>query len=526
MHWLPLVLCGLLSCLIVLGLMPVLLSLSKRWPMTRRAEFHHTSGEVPRLGGVAIIVAFLANELVLAFCFPEYRSGAPGRAVVVWTSLAMFALGFWDDVCPLGARRKLAGHSVIALAAWAGGIAIEKIHLPIWGVVHLPDLVSCALTCAWLVALPNLFNLSDGADGWAGGLACFLLALLLYLGCRNGAFVLMNAAVLGATFGFLRYNLPPARVYLGDSGAYLLGFQIGLFSIIGSHKGSLFAALLAPLVALALPITDALLAILRRGLRGLPLFRPDRRHLHHRLGAMGLSPLQALRWCYGLSLLFCGFAFLLNEGWVQLATVLAGVVAVLLICGWQWGFSREWFSVKRIIFHSLAMRPEVSYGRAMADGLKQEGARCATLGELFDDLARAARRLGFNVVSVQLGEENRQWFCGDACASERSYRKGAAGEVAGQLELRAPLCQGTGNCPRFAGTCLGENNANCCRSDSRLFETLAELLAEAWAHAVANANPENRTLRFDSPLHSGATARRRAGLSPGQFMNYPTQKQT
>jgi UDP-GlcNAc:undecaprenyl-phosphate GlcNAc-1-phosphate transferase len=137
----------------------------------------------------------------------------------------------------------------------------------------------------WLVAFTNLINLIDGIDGLAGGIALMLMALLAYVGFGPGPVfsVLLATGMAGALMAFLLYNFPPARIYMGDGGAYFLGFLIGTLTIVNSSKGTALAALVAPLFALALPIVDVGLAIARRAIKGLPIYRPDRKHLHHRL---------------------------------------------------------------------------------------------------------------------------------------------------------------------------------------------------------------------------------------------------
>src|SRR5256885_16682486 len=112
---------------------------------------------------------------------------------------------------------------------------------------------------------------------------------------------------------------------MGDGGAYFLGFQLGLFAIAGSQKGTIMAALVAPLFVLALPILDTALAILRRGLRGLPIFRPDRRHIHHRLIDMGLSRRKVVLSIYAITLLFLGMGFAAFWSRGQLVPVLFGI---------------------------------------------------------------------------------------------------------------------------------------------------------------------------------------------------------
>ena len=133
------------------------------------------------------------------------------------------------------------------------------------------------------------------------------------------------SGMAGALIGFLWFNFPPARIYLGDSGAYFLGFQIGLFALINSHKGTVLVAMVAPLFVLALPILDTSLAILRRGLRGLPIFRADQRHLHHHLLQMGLSRRRVVFYFYGVTLLFLAMAFAAYWSRGNLIPVLLGI---------------------------------------------------------------------------------------------------------------------------------------------------------------------------------------------------------
>lgn len=120
---------------------------------------------------------------------------------------------------------------------------------------------------------------------------------------------LLATGMAGALLGFLKFNFPPAKIYLGDGGAYFLGFQIGIFSLVSSQKGSVVAALVAPMFVLGLPIVDIVLAILRRGLRGLPVFRPDRRHLHHHLLDMGFSRRKVVLCIYSVTLVFMVMGF-------------------------------------------------------------------------------------------------------------------------------------------------------------------------------------------------------------------------
>ncbi len=353
---------GLLGMGASFALIPLLLRFCSGNPrFNGRSDWHHGSqAGVPRLGGLALVAAFLILEAAIALFYPNQRLSTPGRNGAVLASLAMFGLGFWDDVKPVGARGKLLGQVLISTAVCLCGIGIQQFKIPFtehiiqlgqWGVI---------LTVLWLVAMTNLINLIDGIDGLAGGICLMLMVLIAFVAHQSGNFELLAAGMAGALLGFLWFNFPPARIYLGDGGAYFLGFQIGLFSLINSHKGTVVAALVAPLFVLALPLLDTTLAILRRGLRGLPIFRPDRRHIHHHLIGMGLSRRKVVLWVYAITLVFLGMGLLAFWSRGHLVPVLLGLAALLLLfCAGKLNFSREWFAVGRVVGNSLGMRQEI-----------------------------------------------------------------------------------------------------------------------------------------------------------------------
>lgn len=516
MTWVPIAACALLGWGIVLLLVPLIIRVCRRASLTRDRDFHNQQKtSVPRFGGLALAGALLAVETFVALAFPDLRSRIPGRGAVILASLAMFALGCWDDLQPLGAKRKLAVQILIALAVCLAGIEIESFKIPFSGRVIPLHGWSWAVTVLWLVGITNLLNLIDGVDGLAGGIALMLMALLVYVGCQNGGYVLLTVGMTGALLAFLCFNFPPARIYLGDGGAYFLGFQIAILSIIGSHKGSIFAALTAPLFVLALPIVDAGLAILRRGLRGLPLFRPDRRHIHHRLLGMGLSRRQVVLSLYALTLLFLGLGFVALSSREQYVPVLAGLaLLILLLCAGKLSFSREWFAVGRTLGNSLAMRQEVQYALCLTNWLKLEGSRCATLEDLYGDLASAAGRLGFNSVKLILADGERTWQQPRPCSNERFCRLEIHGGQSGTLELRAPSCLAAKKCSRSALTSKNGRPAACAHADPALFDVMSELIAEAWTQAVSQARISERPLRFDAVLPSVDGASRRPGRLP------------
>jgi hypothetical protein len=308
----------------------------------------------------------------------------------------------------------------------------------------------------------------------------------------------------GSLIGFLRFNFPPARVYMGDGGAYFLGFQIGLFSVVGSHKGDVMAALAAPLFVLVLPILDAILAILRRGLRGLPLFRPDRRHLHHHLLADGLSHRKVVLLLYGFTFVFLamGIAAYWSRG--NLVPVLLGLTVLIVLLGaGLFRFSRRWFAVGRMVESSLHMRREIEYAICLCQWLALEGGRRRGVESLWSTLVVIADKLGFASVKLTLADGERFWTRPvvqhtTTAPAFRSNKQNMAGGRCGVLELHFPQPdQGTNtNCgparPRPQPNFVCSNTGN-----DGLFETFSELLAEGWIKAASKyLNGDNLPLVF------------------------------
>jgi len=263
---------------------------------------------------------------------------------------------------------------------------------------------------------------------------------------------------------------------------------------LSSNKGTVFGALAAPLFVLALPIVDTTLAILRRGLRGLPVFRPDQRHLHHQLLRLGHSRRRVVLSFYAVTLVFLamGFAAYWSRG--QLVPILMGVaVVILLLFAGRLSFSREWFAVGRVLGNSLAMRQEVQYALSLIRWIEHEGDRAESPEALFGDLVFASRKLGFTQVSLRLSDGQRIWRA-VGCRDAQQTVVFELQPGCGTLELEAPkLCPDDG---AHAGKCRlkrGGAMENCpCVSDPRLFEILGELLAEGWMKAAKKLRAQRR----------------------------------
>ena len=481
----------------------------------RTADSHHThKTAIPRVGGIALAAAFLGIEAFLAICLPERRD-LHQLPVILGSSLAMFGLGLWDDIGSLGAKRKFLGQILISAVVCSFGIGIQSFKIPFTDtIIHLGAWGS-VITVVWLVSMTNLINLIDGVDGLAGGICLMLMALLAYVGHQSGNLELVASGMVGALLGFLWFNFPPARIYMGDGGAYLLGFQIGLFTIVSSQKGTILPALVAPLFVLALPILDTSLAILRRGLRGLPIFRPDRQHIHHRLIDMGLSRKKVVLSLYAVTLVFLamGFTAFMSRG--NLVPALLGVaVLILILCAGRLRFSREWFAVGRLVGNSLNMRREVQCALCLTRWLAMEGARRTSIEGLWSDLIFVAQRLGFTTIKLTLADGERVWEQPESGGPTHDVRHVLQGGLCGILEVKARSTPENALSASSSEPEIVEDEAGSI-SDPKLFEIISELLAEGWIKAAKKWKEGALTpLRFDSRVSMRRTTREPSALLP------------
>jgi len=440
-------------------------------------DHHHTHQvPVPRLGGVAMAGGMVAVVLVFIVFFGSDFVMTSSWLLIVLASLAMFCLGLYDDLFSLGAKNKLLLQLLIASGTYFLGIGISHFRMPF--VNHVIDLGiwSWPVTVIWLVAMTNLINLIDGVDGLAGGICLMLMLLLLYVSNATGTVPILTAGMVGAILGFLKFNFPPARIYMGDGGAYFLGFLIGSTTIVTAQKGTVFAGLVAPLFVLALPIIDTSLAILRRGLRGLPLFRPDRKHIHHRLLAMGHSRRQVVLGLYAFTAFFLllGFVTFCFHGQYFPLIAGVGVLTVLLVAG-KLNFSREWFSIGRVVGNSLMSRQDVQYAMCLSKWLAMEGTRAENIENLAEDAVIMACKLGFSSVRIRLEDGEKYWQIDDTSLEEQEFFKhNLPGRKECTLELG--VLKPVTSMPAPAGLPAWHSEST--------FEVLADLLAEGWIKAV------------------------------------------
>jgi UDP-GlcNAc:undecaprenyl-phosphate/decaprenyl-phosphate GlcNAc-1-phosphate transferase len=301
----------------------------------------HVHGRAtPRLGGIAIALATCAPLCALfivdsgvARIIREESSLAAGLLI---GGVALCSVGVIDDARGVRASYKLAAQVVAAGVAYGSGFRIEAIHVPLLGALPM-GVFALPVTVLWIVGITNAVNLIDGLDGLAAGVV-FLAAgtnfAVAWISTNVFVAVLM-AAVMGSLLGFLFYNFNPARIFMGDSGSYFLGFVLATSSLAGaSHKASTAVSLLVPIIALGLPIFDTLFSMVRRMLERRPLFSPDRGHIHHRLLDMGITHRRAVMILYGVSVALTVAAIGISVGrqWeTGLALACATVVMVGLV---------------------------------------------------------------------------------------------------------------------------------------------------------------------------------------------------
>jgi UDP-GlcNAc:undecaprenyl-phosphate/decaprenyl-phosphate GlcNAc-1-phosphate transferase len=253
---------------------------------------------VPRLGGVAIAIAFGAAIAFAAIVTPDLDAVGrlrPNRAPAILGGAALLLLvGVVDDVRGMRAMVKLAWQVVAAVLAFTLGLSLERLHLP-WGFVDL-GILALPLTVAWIVVIINAINLIDGLDGLATGVVLTALGAFALLSASDGVDPTLPiiAAAGGAAIGFLAYNLHPASIIMGDTGSMFLGFVVGAVAISLTQDGAVPQSPIVPLVALLIPLADTAWAIVRRTARGDPFFVADRGHIHHQLLRAGMSQRDAM----------------------------------------------------------------------------------------------------------------------------------------------------------------------------------------------------------------------------------------
>jgi UDP-GlcNAc:undecaprenyl-phosphate/decaprenyl-phosphate GlcNAc-1-phosphate transferase len=255
---------------------------------------------VPRLGGLALFLGIFVPALAFLHFGRETRGLVLGAAVAV-------TVGAIDDFRGLRWYEKLGGQIVAAAIPVWFGVWVSRFTFPFIGIHTLPGWLGGPLTVLWIVAIMNMVNFLDGLDGLAAGVAAIagMTFCVIALSLAKPDAAVLSAIVFGASLGFLRHNFYPARIFMGDSGALLLGYVLAAVAVQGLLKTAATVALFFPLLVLAVPIVDTTFVVTRRLKHGQPVFEGDQAHLHHRFLRRGFSqPRAALTiwaWCLSLA---------------------------------------------------------------------------------------------------------------------------------------------------------------------------------------------------------------------------------
>lgn len=294
----------------------------------------------PSLGGVALFVGFLAAFIVAArmdqfapsfrpfFVFPPNEP----LAIAIGATFLLI-VGMVDDIKGVSAPARLAAQIAAGGFVFLSGVRLEFIRWPLGtDAVVLSQDISAIATILWIVLIVNAVNLIDGLDGLAAGITAiaagsfFIYTFQVNQGLAEGELLEQNAPliaiiVVGATLGFLRYNFNPAKIFMGDSGAYVLGFLLAVATVVGIGRSAqnpipesllFYLPLAIPLLVLAIPLLDTTLAVVRRARRGRHVFQADKEHLHHRLLELGHGHRQAVLIMYAWVAILAGTTLTLS----------------------------------------------------------------------------------------------------------------------------------------------------------------------------------------------------------------------
>lgn len=292
---------------------------------------------IPLLGGVAIYIAFISTLILKSGKLTASEMGILIGATIIAIG------GIIDDKYDIRPRYKLVFQILAAAVLIMFGVEINLVTNPIISANQYLNLgwLSLPMTLLWVIGITNALNLIDGLDGLAAGVALIssiTLFIIAILNNRTDAAIL-TAILSGAIIGFLPYNFNPASIFMGDTGAQLLGFLLAAISIKGTIKSAAAFAIAVPILALGIPIYDTMFAVIRRKINGKPIMQADRGHLHHRLLDMGLTQKQTVLIMYLISAVLGGIAIIAMQVSNQRAYfVLAAAMIILVIIAFKCGF--------------------------------------------------------------------------------------------------------------------------------------------------------------------------------------------
>ena len=319
---------------------------------------------IPRMGGLAIFTGFVLSVLLFVNMSMQVMGLLLGAVIIA-------VMGALDDILCLNPWIKLGGQFLAALVAIRCGIVFDVISNPgfLDAEATIPlGWLSIPFTIIWIIACTNAVNLIDGLDGLAVGISAIssisMMIVSMILPAGIVGIPLILACLAGACFGFMPYNINPAKIFMGDVGSQFLGFVLSCISIMGLFKFHAIITFLIPLLSLAVPLGDTIFAFFRRILHGQSPFHPDRGHIHHKLIDMGMSQKQAVAVLYAISAVLGLIAVLVAGPGTGIRIVCIIVAFAISLTVWLFVFSRAHI-------HPETLHPEHREGPRAASAVSQ-----------------------------------------------------------------------------------------------------------------------------------------------------------
>lgn len=295
---------------------------------------------IPLLGGLAIYLAFITGV------FLKKGEITTSEIGIIFGSTIIVIGGILDDIKELKPWQKLVFQVSAAFCLIFAGIKIELLTNPFSNIVPFLNIgyLSIPFTIIWIIIVTNSINLIDGLDGLAAGISLISAMTILFIAISKNRIeaTFLTAILSGSILGFLPYNFNPASIFMGDTGAQLLGFLLASISMEGAIKSATIFSIAVPILILGLPLFDTIFAVIRRKVNGKPIMQGDRGHLHHRLLDMGLNQKQAVLIMYLISMALGGIAIVAMEiSSTSSYFLLTLVVIIISFSAWKLGFFKH-----------------------------------------------------------------------------------------------------------------------------------------------------------------------------------------
>jgi UDP-GlcNAc:undecaprenyl-phosphate GlcNAc-1-phosphate transferase len=300
------------------------------------------------MGGLAIYIASLACCAILFWAPNMYRNFIVSErytlALLLLPCTVVLLLGVVDDLSGTVPWQKLLIQVIAAGLVWWAGFRIEG--FPVLGMKFHSQVLSFLLTEFWIVAVTNSFNLIDGLDGLAAGIALFVTVsvfIVSFLQASTPLVCILTIILAGSLLGFLRFNFVPATIFLGDTGSLFLGFVLATLAMYTSQKSTTLLAIVVPYVAFGVPLLDMSMAVVRRFLTRRPVFKADHEHIHHRMLAKTHSTVMTVLSIYAMASVFTLGSIVIIRATGNLLTLVALIIVL-----------SAWFLGRHVEYEELA----------------------------------------------------------------------------------------------------------------------------------------------------------------------------